>query len=99
MELKVGMRLKSAACSTNVMVVKAPTGDLDLRCGGHPMQAMDAPHSAALTADFAAGTEMGKRYVLGEDLEVLCTSPGGGSLSVGEEPMSIKDAKSLPTSD
>lgn len=99
MELKVGLRLRSRACLTAVMVVRAPGGDVDLRCGGHPMQPLDADDAASLMGAFSTGTAMGKRYVLGDVVEVLCTSPGDGTLSVGEEILSIKDAKSLPTSD
>jgi hypothetical protein len=98
-DLKVGLRLKSQACSTNVMIVRAPSGDVDLRCGGLPMQPMESASTSALSEAFAGGTEMGKRYVFGDDVEVLCTSPGQGSLSVGEELFVTKDAKSLPTSD
>jgi len=30
---------------------------------------------------------------------VLCTKPGDGSLSVGDEPLQVKEAKPLPASD
>ena len=49
MELKPGQRLASAVCDTEVVVVKAPAADVDLRCGGHPMtlkgEAAPAPSS------------------------------------------------------
>ena len=35
--LKAGARFKSAVCDTQVMVVKAPAGEHDLRCGGAEM--------------------------------------------------------------
>ena len=37
MQLKAGTRLESATCSTQVVVVKAPADDVDVRCGGAPM--------------------------------------------------------------
>ena len=43
---------------------------------------------------------MGKRFA-DEDLglEVLCTKPGAGSLSVGGTLLQVKGAKPLPSSD
>jgi hypothetical protein len=34
--LKPGTRLRSAVCTTEVMVIQAPTSELDVRCGGVP---------------------------------------------------------------
>ena len=33
-QVKVGSRLKSAVCATEVMVVGAPDADVDITCGG-----------------------------------------------------------------
>jgi hypothetical protein len=33
-ELKAGTRIKSAVCATELMVIQAPAGDVDVRCGG-----------------------------------------------------------------
>ena len=54
----------------------------------------------AVADGFADGTLMGKRFA-DEDLglEVLCTKPGAGSLSVGETLLQVKGAKPLPSSD
>jgi hypothetical protein len=41
MQLRAGQRLKSTACDTEVVVVRAPDGDVDVRCGGEPMVALD----------------------------------------------------------
>jgi hypothetical protein len=101
-ELKAGSRLKSAVCDTEVMVVKAPSGDVDLGCGGAPMVDLgaEAPGGQSLSDDAAEGTQMGKRYVdEGENLELLCTKPGKGSLGVGGALMTVKGAKPLPSSD
>jgi hypothetical protein len=85
-----------------VVVVKPPAEPVDLRCGGHPMVPLgsDGGTEATPSADHASGTLLGKRYVdADQTLEVLCTKPGDGSLSVGDEPLQIKEAKPLPASD
>lgn len=101
MELKAGTRLKSDVCETEVVVVRAPGGDVDLRCGGAPMIAQDAEGSGgSVDAAHSSGTMLGKRYA--EDdvgIEILCTKAGEGSLSIGEKPIDLKDAKPLPSSD
>jgi hypothetical protein len=100
MQLKAGLRLQSVACDTQVIVVRG-SGDVDLRCGGHAMApAGPAGERAALAADHSSGTLMGKRYGNEESgLEILCTKPGAGSLSVGDEALLEKGAKPLPSSD
>jgi hypothetical protein len=101
-DLKAGARLRAAADTTEVIVVRAPAGVVDLRCGGHPMLAAgDADHGQLpVDPEFAGGTQLGKRYV--DDaigLEVLCTKRGDGSLAVGRAVLAIKAAKPLPSSD
>ena len=102
MELKPGMRLRSVTCSTETIVVRAPAGDVDLRCGGAAMSAMSAAGAAAtgvaIDAAHANGTLMGKRYA-DDTLELLCTKPGAGSLSLGDVALEVKGAKALPSSD
>jgi len=101
MQLKPGARLVSQACQTQVVVVRAPEGPVDLRCGGHPMVAADAEVAPAeLSADHSSGTQLGKRY--GDDeigLQLLCTRPGAGSLSIGDTILARAEAKPLPSSD
>jgi hypothetical protein len=60
----------------------------------------DRPAGAAVAGSLDDGTLLGKRYVddAGE-LEVLCTKSGTGSLSIGDDPLRVKDAKPLPASD
>jgi hypothetical protein len=101
MEVKAGTRLRSTACSTEVIVVRAVDGVVDLRCGGRPMVAIDEPGGGGpLDPVYSDGTQLGKRYVSAdESLEVLCTKAGDGSLSIGSEPLARKDAKPLPSSD
>ncbi len=100
--LKAGARFKSAVCDTQVMVVKAPAGEHELRCGGVEMigATASAPAGVALNGEHAAGTLIGKRYVnADESLELLCTKGGQGSLSLGATPLEVKQAKQLPSSD
>ncbi len=103
MILKSGLRLQSAVCDAQVIAVRAPAGvEVDLRCGGVPLVAMgDAgAGQSAISADHSAGTLMGKRYADDElGVEILCTKPGTGSLSVGETALLEKGAKPLPSSD
>lgn len=101
MQLKAGSRWRSAVCATEVMVIAAPDGDVALTCGGAPVEEPGAEASGAtLSPDFADGSQVGKRYVdaTGE-LELLCTRPGDGSLAVSGQPLTIKGAKPLPSSD
>lgn len=100
--LKAGSRLKSAVCDSEVMVVMAPDGDVDVTCGGAPMVELgaDAPGGQTLSDDAAEGTQIGKRYVNeAADLELLCTKPGKGSLASGGAALAVKGAKPLPSSD
>ena len=101
MQLKAGGRLKSSVCETQVVVVKAPDTEVDLRCGGAPMVPLDAePAEGSLDESFAGGTLLGKRYA--DDavgIELLCTKAGKGTLALGSEPIGIKQAKALPSSD
>lgn len=100
--LKVGTRLKSAVCDAEVMVVRAGDAEVLIKCGGAEMIGIDAQRApdAAPVMPFMEGTFVGKRYVdpTGQ-LELLCTKSGKGSLSLGVQPLVVKQAKSLPSSD
>ena len=101
-ELKMGGKLASTVCSTEVIVVKSPGGEADLSCGGATMvsPAQAAEPTGAPTADAADRTLLGKRYVNDDEtIEVLCTKPGDGSLAVAGVDMVLKEAKPLPASD
>jgi hypothetical protein len=102
MQLRAGSRLKSAVCDTEIMVVKAPGGELDVTCGGTTMvdATVTVTDKAGPAADAAGGTQMGKRYVnADESLEVLCTKPGAGSLAADGAALVLKENKPLPASD
>ena len=101
-QLKAGIRIKSAVCATELMVIQAPDGDADLRCGGAPALAMgeESPAGVEIDPEAKGGTQIGKRYVdEGGTLELLCIKPGEGSLSLGGAPLLLKQAKPLPSSD
>jgi len=100
-QLKAGARLRSATDACEVVVVRAPADPVDLRCGGHPFLPVDAePVPQSIVPGFDGGTQLGKRYADDElGLELLCTKPGEGSISVGETILAVKGAKPLPASD
>jgi hypothetical protein len=94
--------MKSAVCTTQVMVVAAPDGEVEITCGGVPMVDVAAtpPEGAEISPDAKEGTKLGKRYVNETgDLELLCTKPGEGSIAVAGVPLKLKEAKPLPSSD
>ena len=101
MQLKPGLRLKSAVCAGEFIVVRAPKDAVDLRCGGHPVGTADAGGdklSALPGAD--GGAPMGKRYADdGVGLELLVTKAATGALAIGDTLLEQKGAKALPASD
>lgn len=102
MELKPGSRWKSAVCSAEIVVVRPAKGDVSLECGGAPMVALGSPvpEGLSLSADHAGGVGIGKRYVDADTgLEALGSKAGEGSLSLDGRPLTLKDAKPLPSSD
>ena len=99
--MKPGLRLKSAVCSTEVMVIKAPPGEAQVSCGGVEMLGTtEAGAPARLDPAQAAGSLIGKRYVDAEErYEFLCTKGGEGSLALNGVALQVKQAKALPSSD
>jgi hypothetical protein len=100
--IKPGLRLKSAVCSTEVMVIRAPAGEAVIGCGGAEMLSAGetAPAGAALDPAQTHGSLIGKRYVDAEErYELLCTKGGEGSLTLNDAPLQVKQAKALPSSD
>jgi hypothetical protein len=101
-ELKTGAKLRSQVGPTEIVVVKAPGGDIELSCGGQPMIAADQAPADGLAADPAASevTQLGKRYTdESATIEVLVTKPGAGTLAISGAVLSLKQAKPLPASD
>ena len=102
MELKPGLRLESATCDAQVVVVKAPKDvpDVDVRCGGEPMRELGSGGDRLPMSVEGDATLLGKRYEDAElGLELLCTQGGDGALTVGDQPLLVKGAKPLPSSD
>jgi hypothetical protein len=100
--LRPGLRLRSTVCETEVIVIRAPEGDLDVRCGGAPMVPLEeaGEPTGKPESPFDGGTLLGKRYALDDPaLELLCTKAGAGSLSLGTDPIPTKEARPLPSSD
>jgi hypothetical protein len=101
-ELKVGARLRSQVCETEVIVVRLGGEPVELTCGGHPMLGLsDEPTPGLAPADgLDGGSLLGKRYTAPDtDLELLVTKAGKGTLGIGAEPLVLKEAKPLPSSD
>lgn len=96
--MKPGTRLKSAACDTEVMVIRGSSVTVD--CGGAPMVEAKPAQAAAIDPAFAKGTLIGKRYVdTAGTVELLCVKAGAGSVAMGGVILLPKDAKPLPSSD
>jgi len=98
--LKPGLRLKSAVCDGEAMVVKAI--DVELTCGGVPMLAAGegAPDGAEADPEHMYKCLIGKRYVNAEEtLEVLCVKSGEGSFGYDGQMLMGKETKQLPSSD
>src|SRR2546428_8955759 len=101
LELKAGSGWGSPVGDTEVVVGGAPAEPVDLACGGHPMVPLDTepPAGLELKDDQADGTLLGKRSAPADiGLELLCTKPGKGSLTLGGDPIGLKEAKPLPAS-
>jgi len=103
-EIAAGARLKSAVCDTEVVVTKGLPEGPGLYCGGAPMlpagQEREAAGVGVLDPERAEGTVLGKRYTDASGaLEVLCVKAGRGSLGLGEQPLALRQAKPLPSSD
>ena len=102
MELRPGLRLESATCDTQVVVVKAPkdTPEVDVRCGGASMRELGSGGDRSPASTDGEPTLLGKRYAEDEvGLELLCTQGGAGTLTIGDVPLLVKGAKPLPSSD
>ncbi len=104
MDLTPGKKLASTVCGAEVIIVRPPTEAVDVECGGAPMVPADqAPAEGdrgTVDGGLAEGTLLGKRYLHeGSGLELLCTKPGEGSLSVDGVALPLKEAKPLPSSD
>ena len=102
MKLRPGQKLHSAVCAAQVVVVKAPPDDVDVGCGGVPLleDGQSPEGDVTLDATLGDGPLLGKRYADDElGVELLCTRPGTGALTVDGRLLPVKGAKPLPSSD
>ena len=100
MRAKPGSRLKSAVSDVQLMVVKAPAEDIDLRCGGTPLIPLDQQPGAPPATAPDGQTMLGKRYADEKNtIELLCTKGGRGALTLGGVVLEPKVVKALPSSD
>lgn len=100
--LTAGTRLKSQVDDTQLVVVKAPAGDVELLIGGHPPIDIAGDADAGLSLDPAHsdGTLMGKRYGRAAgDIELLITKAGQAGISLDGETLAPQESKPLPSSD
>ena len=106
MQLKPGLRLRSAVSTTEVIILRAPSGEVEFTCGGAPMVAADEPAADQPNPGPSAPASpedlvhIGGRYVI-EDLglEILCTKQGMGEFRCNELPLVHRTAKPLPSTD
>ena len=98
--LKPGGRLFSSVCSTEMIVVKAPAGDVDVTIGGKPAATSSPERSGGVEEGHGGGAAIGKRYVdEAGSIELLCTKAGDGVPALNGVVLHLKDAKPLPASD
>lgn len=99
-EIKPGVRLRSAVCTGEAMVVTGSGGTIT--CGGVPMLGPDetAAGDVEPNAEHMFKCLIGKRYVNADDtLELLCVKAGEGSFGIDGEMLMGKETKKLPSSD
>ena len=101
MKLRVGQTLLSAVDNASVIVMRAPSGDACLTCGGVEMLEkgqVAAPAEPDPTQ--LGGVQLGKRYSdEAGAIEVLCLTGGEYSLALDGGPLSLQGARPLPASD
>lgn len=96
--LKPGTRLRSAACTVEVIVTHAGTGTLT--CGSRPMLADGATPDTPRHGSPDDRTLLGKRYRAPDGtLQVLCLRQGPGALELDGTPLELLTPKTLPASD
>ena len=100
-DYKPGSRWKSAVCGAEFVVVRAPSEDGELACGGVAVRAHgDAGELVEPTVEASEPVMAGKRYTEeASGIEVLASKPGKGALSFAGRALSRKEAKPLPASD
>jgi hypothetical protein len=101
-KLTVGLRLRSQVGTTEAIIIRAPSGDVTLTCGGQPMiLSGGSPQEGLPPAETAQSeTPIGKRYSdTGPSIELLVTKAGSGEFALNGDRLRLKEAKPLPASD
>jgi hypothetical protein len=102
-EVKLGTRLRSVVCHTEVILTKGSPHEGALSCSGQPMVPSEGAETAPAvpSGDIALDkTLLGKRYRTADGtIEVLCVHQGRGALAVGGLPLELVKPKLLPASD
>ncbi|MCL2532745.1 MAG: hypothetical protein FWE39_01145 [Nocardiaceae bacterium] len=90
--------MRSTTSAAELIVIRIPAGEVDIRCDGVPMVTAEA--AGAVQGTTSGEILLGKRYC-NEDgtVELLCTKPGSGVLTIGDEPLGVKAPKAMPASD
>lgn len=99
---KPGVKLRSAVCDAQFVVVRAPSSELELACGGTPLLGPDdgEPEPGQIDPALATGALLGKRYADEElGIELLCARAGEGAVTCNGQVLELKGAKPLPSSD
>ncbi len=95
-----GTRVFSTACTTEMIVVRAPEEAVVVTIGGAPVRAAAGDPEVSPADGYDGGSLLGKRYVNQADtIELLCTRAGDGAAAVDGELLVVKDAAPLPASD
>jgi len=97
-QTKPGLKLRGTTCSTEVVVVRPAADPVQLTCCGAPLTTEET--GIAPSGPAPDGVLLGKRYADEQTgLELLCTKPGPGELTIDGRPLLLKGAKPLPSSD
>lgn len=102
MKLRAGQKLQSTVSDVQVVVVRAPTAEVEVGCGGAPVMAEGQQPGGITQVEVADGDgpQLGKRYADEElGIELLCVRAGQGVLTVNGRTLPVKNAKPLPSSD
>lgn len=98
MQLRVGARLRSTTSVAELIIIRIPSGNVDIRCDGAQMVAVDS--AVEPRGDTSGEIQLGKRYCNDAGtVELLCTKPGSGVLTADGEPLGVKAPKAMPASD
>ncbi|MGE0542158.1 MAG: hypothetical protein AB7R89_18455 [Dehalococcoidia bacterium] len=98
--IRAGLRLRSAVSDVEVIVVKAEGISLLTCCGVPMLSGAEAGGGSDPAAADESVCQLGKRYVTaGGSVELVCVKGGKGTLAADGEPLQIKAAKALPSSD